>query len=84
MACFTDAVMKEITKYHYGWSMIALIIINMIVNLAVFLKACCWSVYLIGLKYYRRYQKWRKDRLRAKYPKWKKPNYTPEQLEEIK
>jgi hypothetical protein len=57
MFCFTDAVFSELTKYKYGWSMIICICINMVVNLAVFLRVVTRIAYLIGLKYAKRFDR---------------------------
>lgn len=51
LACFTDAVGDELTKYKYGWSMIFLIIINMAVNILIFFKGISRLIFLIVKKY---------------------------------
>jgi hypothetical protein len=51
LACFTDAVGEELTKYKYGWSMTFLIIFNMAVNLLVFFIGISRIIYLILEKY---------------------------------
>ena len=51
LACFTDAVSDELTKYKYGWSFIFFLVFTMVVNLALFLKVCVHMVFLILLKY---------------------------------
>ena len=54
LACFTDAVGEELTKYKYGWSMTFLIIFNMAVNLLVFFIGISRIIYLILKKYAKR------------------------------
>ena len=54
LCCFTNGVVDELTKYKYGWSMITIIILNVVVNISIFLKKIFRILYLIALKYYRR------------------------------
>ena len=68
LACFTDAVRDELTKYKYGWAVISLIIFTMAVNLIVFFKISSKILYLIGVKLYKR----AKDRWNKKFGKKEK------------
>lgn len=53
MMCFTDFILEMETQWLVGWSMIACISFNALVNIIIILAAGGKSIYLIGLKYYR-------------------------------
>ena len=54
MMTYTDFVGDVDTINTMGWSLIATIVFNCIVNLFIILFVGAKSIYLIGLKYYKR------------------------------
>ena len=50
---FSDMVDSLIVRYQYGWSLIAVLSVNLVFNMYIILKAVCKQTWLMSLKYSR-------------------------------